>query len=573
MTYLDIVEQAVSAYSGERILNYIRSVEEGGLAEHGFPRLTANLGMLVAHGRATPRQRESFMRMMDLCCDEFPTAHARNGFRVGNDFSVKEIVLCLLAVESAKAVDARAIARWRAALSSLRAEDCYSCIPEPDDPVAHNWAVFAAASEQMRIFAGVGGDASFVERQIAGQMKFFDANGMYRDPNEPMVYDFVTRLQFAVALRHGYDGPSRAALEAQLLRSAGPTLRMQSATGEIPFGGRSNQFLHNDTFYAALCEFYAMWFASRGDAVTARRFECAAARAVLELGTWTAAGELRHVKNRFPLETRHGCEGYGYFDKYMVTMGSWAILADDFRRARRGAERVDSPELAAQCEPDGVFETSPHFHKVFLDACGYTLEFDTNADVHYDASGLGRVQRRGALPTICISVPYPAGAPAYEIGRENPASLAIQPGWRSGAEWVFADGPAYTRAGDDAENAVRFAIARPGRPPLCWRCSVDERGVTLALDTADGSAEELAMAFPAFAFDGETESEIVIDAHTCTVSRPQNAGRCSCRYETSGEIIDTGATCANRNGLGRRMEARGPSPLTLRIAIRTLQAP
>ena len=36
-----------------------------------------------------------------------------------------------------------------------------------------------------------------------------------------------------------------------MLKSADITLAMQSATGEIPFGGRSNQFLHNETFYAA----------------------------------------------------------------------------------------------------------------------------------------------------------------------------------------------------------------------------------------------------------------------------------------------------------------------------------
>ena len=28
-----------------------------------------------------------------------------------------------------------------------------------------------------------------------------------------------------------------------------------------------------------------------------------------------------------PLATRQGCEDYAYFDKYMVTMGSWAWLA------------------------------------------------------------------------------------------------------------------------------------------------------------------------------------------------------------------------------------------------------
>lgn len=54
-----------------------------------------------------------------------------------------------------------------------------------------------------------------------------------------------------------------------MLKSADITLVLLSATGEIPFGGRSNQFLHNETFYAALCEWYAAWFNRKGDVARA----------------------------------------------------------------------------------------------------------------------------------------------------------------------------------------------------------------------------------------------------------------------------------------------------------------
>ena len=57
-----------------------------------------------------------------------------------------------------------------------------------------------------------------------------------------------------------------------------PTLAMQLAAGEIPYGGRSNQFLHNDTMYAALCEWYASRAIRRGDRKTAARFRSAAAK-------------------------------------------------------------------------------------------------------------------------------------------------------------------------------------------------------------------------------------------------------------------------------------------------------
>lgn len=49
--YLDIMEKALSAYTEEGIREYIDTVKRDGLTEHGFPRLGANIGILMAHGR------------------------------------------------------------------------------------------------------------------------------------------------------------------------------------------------------------------------------------------------------------------------------------------------------------------------------------------------------------------------------------------------------------------------------------------------------------------------------------------------------------------------------------------
>ena len=49
--YLDLMERAVSAYTSEHMERYLKDVQRGGLAEHGFPRLCSNLGTLLAHGR------------------------------------------------------------------------------------------------------------------------------------------------------------------------------------------------------------------------------------------------------------------------------------------------------------------------------------------------------------------------------------------------------------------------------------------------------------------------------------------------------------------------------------------
>ena len=66
--YLRIMAVAVSAYTQVRIENYIQSVEKDGLAEHGFPRLTANMGVLVAHGQI-PEKKETFRRMIGISTD------------------------------------------------------------------------------------------------------------------------------------------------------------------------------------------------------------------------------------------------------------------------------------------------------------------------------------------------------------------------------------------------------------------------------------------------------------------------------------------------------------------------
>ena len=562
--YLDLVEAAVGAYSPEHMRAYHDRVRKEGIREHGFPRLAANLGVLVAHGRR-PADKELFREMMDTCCSQMSVA-LENALRdrnaphgVGNDFTVKEIVLCLLAVEKAKIFPRGVTEGWRADIRKVVPEKTYNCQPRPGDPTAHNWAVFGAASEQLRAYAGLGGSAAYTERHFSDQARFFDVNGMYKDPHQPMVYDLVTRLQFMLAMSYGYNGLTRVKLEENLLKAAEPTLLMQSVVGEIPYGGRSNQFLHAETHYAAVCEWYAAWFRRRGDLVMAARFRRAARRAVDSLHYWLKQPNYRHVKNRFPLKTRQGCEGYGYFDKYMVTMGSWAWL---------GCLFADESISAADEAPEAtVFQTSPDFHRTFLQAGDYGIELDTDCDKPYDANGIGRIQRLGAPPMLALSVPFPCGAkkkPNYETGVTNVTPLAILPGWKMGKNWKYAYEPVYTvrelkAEGDHARAVVE--IARAEQAPLRWNLDLSPRGLEMVLvGTAD---EDLALTLPAFSFDGERHT--TIDVSTTALAVGFNGW--TSRTETSGRIIDTKQMYGNRNGFSRRCEARGKSPLRVRVSL------
>ena len=63
--YLAAIDAAVSAYSREHLDAYLDGVEKQGVQEHGFPRLAANLGILVSRGRRT-EMPEKLRRMMDV---------------------------------------------------------------------------------------------------------------------------------------------------------------------------------------------------------------------------------------------------------------------------------------------------------------------------------------------------------------------------------------------------------------------------------------------------------------------------------------------------------------------------
>jgi len=549
--YIDLIEKVVGSYTDEHIDEYTKSVEDDTIAEHGFPRLTANIGILIAHGRKT-YLKERFVHMMDLCCREMPTSLSK--YRAtGNDFSVKEIVFCLLELEKAKVFDVSLTERWRRELAVIDPYKTYLDIAEVPPKSIGNWASFNAASEQLRKYAGIGDESAFIDNQIASQILDFDENGMYRDPHEPMVYDMVTRLQLMLALHFGYDGVNRAELEENLIKSADITLYMQSVTGEIPFGGRSNQFLHNEGFLAALFECYATYFKDKGDMNRAGKFKRVARIATESVIPWLYEDEMHHIKNFYPVGSQYGCESYGYFNKYMVTAASWFyaayIMADD-----------DIPELPCPAETDNfVWESSVHFHKIFCKCADYYVEFDTCADPHYDGSGIGRIHKRGAPSAICLSVPF-AEHPKYGIDIENPSQFAISVG--SGDIFAVTTDDKYEtlekNVADDHVSVKLRCTLRNG-VEILETCKITDDGVEI---TAEGDGE-VQIAFPMLLTDGKHISAMTISDMYAEVSYRDH----TCRYSTDNIIRESKAIYANRNGHYKSAVVSGCNKVALKVEI------
>ncbi len=554
--FLQIMTIALSAYTSDHLRDYVSSVKKTGIREHGFPRLTANMGLLLANGCLDKSTHDEYLplfrEMMDFCCYGMANRHC------ANDFSVKEICFAWQAVRDAELFSPELLDYWRAGLASMDCWRDYDCIaPTPDTPVG-NWAAYGAASEWMRHMVTGCDCGDFQNRQLPSQLLSVDECGMYRDPNNPMLYDLATRAQFAVLLHQGYDGPYRAALDDCLCKAGLLTLRMQSVTGEIPFGGRSNQYLFNEAYLAAVCAYEARRYHKEGNPSLAGQFQDAAALAADSILAWlTRLDGKRHVKNRFPMDSSYGCEGYGYFDKYMISLASFIYLAVLF---------VEESIVPVPCPARiGGFtaRTSEHFHKLFASCGGYFLEWDTDADPHYDGTGLGRIHKCGVPSPLVLSVPF-SKSPVYALdcpgfkNQENPGALSFCGGVLTESGWLWsAEAGAMREAVVVTESAelVEVAIGNSLGQRELYRIAADGVEITL---TGQGM---LAYAVPLFVQDGKISSTIALSGGEAVVVWEG----AQLHVTTPDTLTDTGMLYRNRNGVYRLHTISGENTVKLRL--------
>ena len=542
--YLELMYKALSAYSDDHIYEYFNRVKSEGLTEHGFPRLTVNIGVLVAHGYRKDLI-PLFIEMMDFCCEQIPKVKA------ANDFSVREIVFCIFELQKMGKFSVE-IERWKNLLSTIIPEKCYNKYAVAKDDVIGNWALFSALSEFARIKLTNCDSEEFVELQIENQLHRLDENGMYmdnlkEDVHQPIMYDLVPRYLFTLLLHFGYRGKFYDQIDSVLKSTALMTLKMQSITGEMAFGGRSNQFVHNEPMLAIIFEFEANRYARLSDYETAGKFKAAISRALEVTEYWLNKEPIRHIKNRFPTETRYGCEKYAYFDKYMITTASHlfsAYMISD-----------DTVPTAEFDDSDTCFKTSEHFHKLFMRSNGYSLEFDTNGDPHYDASGLGRVHRYGAPSPICMSLPC-AGNPKYKVCTEEKMRASLCPGK------VIDGAPKFTCDMDEPIEIVEYSSnSAVMQYPLdiSAEYKIAENGILISVYGND----KLIHLLPAFAFDGESKAIIKRKDNILTVEYEGWL----CQYTTSGIIKDLEITARNRNGYYKLFSVESDQKLEISIQI------
>ncbi len=510
------------------------------------PRFVSAGAVLLANGRI-PDLKDRILRSMDYACREFTAPDIRQR---SSDFWMRELVTAYLALLPLTAPERAA--EWRCNLSAVVPQQHYRYFytDESLQKRCANWVVHSACGELLREYAGISGvpgtlwGKNFFETYMCWQPAHFNKYGMYLEPGHPITYDITTRLQFAAAFECSYDTPLREELLSILNKADFITLLEISPGGEVPFGGRSSQFYYQEAIITALCEAAARRFKD-SDPRLAGAFKRQAhlSAAVAKQGFCRTDGKFFHIKNKFPINTRHGCDDYGQFSVYSLLTASILAVAVNF------ADDTIA-ETPAPSETGGFgFQITGSFEKAFLNANGGFLQFDLLADQKYDATGLGRIILQdmpwGLLPVL----PF-AAKPNYIRIPDMPAvdhAVAIAPEWvdRNGVTHRLAEKstvlPGAMQMLDDHTGLVQYFY---DGVTVSYRASLPEPGVLELSVTLDGDVEKAHLVLPVLENDGELLLETNIVSGSLTTLFP--GGKLVITSD-NGQYLSAG-TAVNRTG-------------------------
>ncbi len=525
---------------------------------------TARFVGAVAGLLGAGRRREllpAAIKAFDWCVADLREHRRPAPVTVGGDFYTKELGFAFAML--APLVGERVAVRWRWQLAECSPEKIYTDLLLPDRSEIHNFNIYALSGEGWRIRHGLveaGAALAFIDDYLPRQFGYVTDLGMYRDPNDPLTYDLSVRQNLTMLLASGYRGRWLGAVDELLRRGGLTTLLYTSPDGLAPYGGRSNQFHHMEGMIACVAEWEARRHAQSNPAV-AGAFKRLARQAAAATERWLAMTPFRQLKNGFDPVTNHGCDPYGQYSVYALLaaslFGMAHYLADD------GIDEAPTPAEVG----GGVLVLKDAFHKVFASCGGHQVEIDTRADLHYDATGLGRYVRAGCSPELGLSMPL-CGRPSWLNAVSRSGLYAgIGPVWklRGSTEWSSL-AEVSDEIADCAVEVLEQSVTRVA-VRVVWTGSLpDARLVTIeAALTAEGleligevdltGRGTVALAVPLFLSDGARLATIVDlpdgfevrdGTHVYRVRGVSPALRC---YRLPSDYERCQARGVNRNGV------------------------
>lgn len=387
-------------------------------------RYTAAVAHLLRAGRCLDLL-ESGARALDWCCAKIAEHHRQGTQLLGAGFYLKDMLVLYEVLQGR--VDAGRWARWSEQLSAPTPEALYDG--------ERNWHFYNAAAETLRVKHGLSARRDAIDALVAGQMPWWTAHGLYRDPNEPTTYDLTVRQALAFMLENGYDGEYVDWMRQVLRTGALTTLLFVSPNGVAPFGGRSNQFHHMEAMIAYFCEWQAREEARAGNLALAGALRRVALAGAETDRRWLLQDPYFSLKNqvREPLAFGHDPNHPG-----LSLHGAYGLLAANLFG---GTYHVADPTIPAAPAPSDIggylLYLSDAFYRLWATAGSYHIQLDTRAQPGYDATGLGRLHRRGLPIDVGLNMGI-AARPTYTLPvAAAPRSVALGVGWPANGGWRY----------------------------------------------------------------------------------------------------------------------------------------
>lgn len=308
---------------------------------------------------------------------------------------------------------------WNKKLSTINIKKLYAFYNKERNL---NWILVHASGEFLRASENFT-SMEYAERMIKFQLENFTNLGMYDEHGNPLAYDIFARHYLNGMLQYGYKGEHYLTLKNNLWKGAWTSLFMQSPFGELPTGNRSSHHIWNEAEQCVIFEIYANAYAKSGKLKEAGAFKRAAMLSLKSMQNWVREdGSGYIVKNRFPIEKKHGYERYSVHTCY--NMLAMSMLAQAWEFSNTSIKESPSP-----ADTGGYVLSIPTpFHKIFANLNGNYIEYDTKGDQKYNPTGILRVHLKDGHPQLGPS----DGIAELYGGKDNVMAL--------GSAWLNTNG-------------------------------------------------------------------------------------------------------------------------------------
>lgn len=539
--YLRVIEgqvKAMRAYQNPegRIIDPVEKVEK----YYTTPCYAHAVAVLAHSGHNKDSALiESGMKALDAATADMASGNAADGH---GDFFTWPVMFAFELFQSHASAERRA--EWERKLRAVDPKKLYRVQPGG----GNNWGVVNLAGEFLRQRRGLT-SLDYVEKSLEGQMKNFTELGMYDEAGNPFPYDHFSRYFLAGMMELGYDGTRHPALRELLWRAGWVSLFMQSPYGEMPTGYRSSHHIWNEAEQCVTFELHASAYAKAGKPAEAGAFKRAARLSLRSVREWIRPdGSGYIVKNRHPIEAKHGYERYSEHSCY--NMLACSMLAQAWQFADDSV--IEKP---APADTGGfVIPILDPFRKIFANAGGTYVEYDIRGDHKYNPTGLLRIHVKGGHPQLG---PSDGCAPLYSGKGVN---IATGPAWQEpGGQWQslaeLSPPPPTVEILEQDPTRTRFRVSYarlsggkgPAPVSLTQTILVEPSGVTVT-DELSGSGERMRVLWPMLVSDGLSETRVEINGNSASLVLGGRGNRFSV-LEPAGVVLSrSGKPLSHRNG-------------------------